>query len=136
MAHGDGKALDKVKTLAEGFGELHSSPYRPRLFVVLDSKHSAKKSRFCDLGVQQDNIQVWKNNGIEYYYPKKHVATSFMCDEWELQGADLGAEPITVKSITMSKVELANRIVPKVTLEDQLDPEILEFLAKLKRATV
>jgi hypothetical protein len=136
VAHGDGGALAKVKTLSEGFGDIHSSPYQPRLFVVLDAKHSAKKSRLVGQGVLQDNIQVWKNNGIEYYYPKKRVSAAFRCDEAELEGVDLGAEPVTVKSISMSKVDLANTVVPQVTVDDPLDPEISEFLDKVKRATM
>ncbi len=136
VAHGDGGALEKVMTLSEGFGDIHSSPYRPRLFVVLDAKHSAKKSRLVSRGVLDDNIQVWKNNGIEYYYPTKRVAAVFRCDEAELHGVDLGADPVTVKSISMSKVNLANTVVPQVTVDDPLDPEISEFLDKVKRATV
>lgn len=109
---GDGKAVDKVNTLSEGFGDIHSSPYRPRLFVVLDAKNSANKTRLIGKGVLEDNIQVWKNNGIEYYYPKKYVAAAFRCDEDELLGVDLGTKPVTVKSISMSKVDLANTVVP------------------------
>ena len=136
VAHGDGGALAKVNTLAEGFGDIHSSPYRTRLFVVLDAMHSAKKSRLIGQGVLDNNIQVWRSNGIEYYYPKKRVAAAFKCDEAELQGADLGAEPVTIKSISMSKSDLAKTVVPQVTVDDPLDPEILEFLKKVKQATV
>lgn len=136
VAHGDGGALAKVNTLAEGFGDIHSSPYRPRLFVVLDAKHSAKKARLVGHGLLDDNIQVWRNNGIEYYYPKKRVAGAFRCDETELRGVDLGTEPVTIKSISMSKVDLANAVVPKVDVDDPLDPEISEFLEKVKQATM
>jgi len=136
VSHGDGETLDKVNTIAEGFGDIHSSPYRPRLFVVLDAEHSTKKTRLVTRGVLNENIQVWKNNGIEYYYPKKHVAAVFRCDEAELQEVDLGAEPVKVKSISMSKVDLAREIVPRVTVDDSLDLEISEFLEKVKRAIV
>lgn len=135
VAHGDGSAPDKVHTLAEGFGDLHSSPYRPRLFVILDAKRSTKKSRLLRQGVLDDNIQIWKRNGIEWYYPKKYVAAAFRCDESELLNIDIGIEPIAVNSISMSKLDLAKTVVPKVTEVDILDPEILEFLHKLKRAT-
>ncbi|MDP1902229.1 MAG: AAA family ATPase [Rubrivivax sp.] len=135
VAHGDGGAPDKVHTLAEGFGDLHSSPYRARLFVILDAKHSTKKSSLIRQGVLDDRIQVWKHNGIEWYYPKKYVAAAFRCDEGELLGVDIGAERITVRTISMSKIELANAVAPKVTANDSLDPEIAEFIEKVKRAT-
>jgi len=35
----------------------------------------------------------------------------------------------------MSKLVLAKAVVPKVTADEMLDPEILEFLQKVKRAT-
>jgi hypothetical protein len=135
VAHGDGGSPNKVRTLSEGFGDLEASPYRPRLFVVLDAKFSTKTSSLVRLGVLDDHIQLWTRNGIEWYYPKKHVAAVFKCDESELQEVDLGTDRVTVKSISMSKVELANLVVPKVSLNDALDPEIVEFLNKVKKAT-
>ena len=135
VARGDGGTPDKVHTLAEGFGDLQSSPYRPRLFVILDAKHSTKKSSLTRQGVLDENVQIWDRNGIEWYYPRKHVAAAFRCDEGELQGVDLGSEHIAVKSISMSKVGLAKAVVPSVTVNDTLDPEIAEFLEKVKRAT-
>lgn len=64
VARGDGGAPDKVQTLSEAFG-LHTSPYRSRLFVVLDAKHDTKKTSLIRRGVLDDNIQIWTRNGIE-----------------------------------------------------------------------
>ena len=135
VAHGDGNLVGKVNTLAEGFGGIQSSPYRPRLFVVLDAKNSTKKAQLTRQGVLAENIQVWKNNGIEYYYPKKRIAEVFRCHEGELGGVNLGSDLVKVKSTSISKFELAKQVVSIVTRQDHLDSELSEFLEKVKRAT-
>ena len=135
VSHGDGRIPEKVQTLSEGFGELATSPYRPRLFVVLDARYSVKKSVLERQGVLPDNIHMWTRNGIEWYYPMKHVAAAFKCSEAELSGVDLGQERITVKAITYTKAELAKFVIPRVTLDDSLDAELTTFLDKVMRAT-
>lgn len=135
VARGDGGAEGKVQTLSEGFGNLHTSPYQPRLFVVFDAKYDAKKSSLIRQGVLNDNVQVWTKNGIEWYYPTRHVAAAFKCSEADLADVDLGHERITVNAITLSKMDLARFVVPRVTAGDNLHPELTTFLAKVKRAT-
>ena len=135
VSHGDGRIPEKVQTLSEGFGELAASPYRPRLFVALHAKYNVKKSPLERQGILSDNIHVWTRNGIEWYYPKKHVAAALKCSETDLTGVDLGQERITVKAITHTKAELAKFVTPRVTLDDSLDAELTTFLDKVKRAT-
>ena len=135
VSHGDGRIPEKVQTLSEGLGELTTSPYRSRLFVILDARYNVKKSALERQGVLPDNIHVWTKNGIEWYYPKKHVAAAFKCSEADLTGVDLGQERITVKAITHTKAELAKFVIPRVTLDDPLDAELTTFLDKAKRAT-
>ena len=135
VARGDGGIPDKIQTLSDGFGSLHTSPYRSRLFAVLDERHSMKRSALTRQGVPEENIHVWTKNGIEWYYPKTHVAAAFMCTESDLSGIDLGTEKITVGSITHSKIELANLVVQQLSLTDLLDLELESFLKNIERAT-
>ena len=135
VSHGDGRIPEKVQTLSEGFGNLATSPYRPRLFVVLDAMYNMKKSALERQGVLPDNIHVWTKNGIEWYYPKKHVAAAFKCSEVDLAGVDLGLERITVAATTYTKADLAKFVIPRVTLDDSLDAELTTFLDKVKTAT-
>jgi predicted ATPase len=92
VARGDGGAVEKVRTLSEGFGDLHTSPYQSRVFVVLDAQHDAKKSSLTRQGVLEGNIQVWAKNGIEWYFPRQHVTAAFKCNEAELVDVDFGKE--------------------------------------------
>lgn len=135
IAHGAGGAPDKVQTLSEGFGELQTSPYQRRIFVLLDSRQSTKRASLLRQGVLDDHIHTWTKNGIEWFYPKPHVAAAFMCTEAELAGVNLEADPITVNSITLSKAKLAEAVVARTALGDLLDAEVTAFLDKVKCAT-
>lgn len=135
VSHGDGRIPEKVQTLSEGFGTLATSPYRHRLFVILDAKHDMKKSALERQGVPTENIQVWTKNGIEWYYPKMHVAAAFKCSETELADVDLAQDRIVVNSISYTKSKLAEFVIPRVTRDDSLDPELTAFLSKVKAAT-
>ena len=134
VADGDGRIPEKVRTLSEGFGDLASSPYRTRLFVILDATYSVKRSALERLGVLPGNIHVWTKNGIEWYYPKKHVAAAFKCSEAELAGVDLGQDQISVHEISYTKSKLANFVIPRLSLADSLDQELTMFLEKVKAA--
>ena len=136
VSHGDGRIPEKVQTLSEGFGELSTSPYRPRLFVILDARYCVKTAVLERQGVFPDNIHVWTKNGIEWYYPKKHVAAAFKCSEADLTGVDLGQERITVMAITHTKADLARFVIPRVALSDSLDSELTTFLDKVRKATL
>jgi predicted ATP-dependent endonuclease of OLD family len=132
VAHGAGRVPDKVQTLSEGFGELQTSPYQARIFVLLDSRQSTKRASLLRQGVLDSNIQTWTKNGIEWYYPKPHVAAAFKCTEADLISVDLELDPITIGSITLSKAKLAEAVVARMTLQDALDAEVMEFLDKVK----
>ena len=135
VAHGAGGAPDKVQTLSEGFGELQTSPYQPRIFVLLDSRQSTKRASLLRQGVHDNNIHTWTKNGIEWFYPRPHVAAAFKCTEADLVGVDFEADALTIGSITLSKAKLAEAVVARMTVEDVLDAEVTTFLDKVARST-
>lgn len=57
-AGGDGEMYNKLHVLGEAFGDLASSPYRDRLFVVLDQRHGVSARRLETLGVRTSHITV------------------------------------------------------------------------------
>lgn len=63
-----------------------------------------------------------------------HVAAAFKCAEAELADVDLGHERCTFNSITLSKMDLARFVVPRIVTSDTLDPELVAFLDKVKGA--
>lgn len=63
--------IKEVLTIAGGLlTDIQRSPYRDRIFVVLDSVHSASLPEHLEkMGVLRENIVKWPLNGIEFYYP-------------------------------------------------------------------
>lgn len=63
--------IKEVLTIAGGLlTEIQRSPYRDRIFVVLDSVHSASLPEQLErMGVLHENIVKWSKNGIEHFYP-------------------------------------------------------------------
>lgn len=67
--------IKEVLTIAGGLlTDIQRSPYRDRIFVVLDSVHSASLPEQLEkMGVLRDNIVKWSLNGIEHFYPPSVV---------------------------------------------------------------
>lgn len=63
--------IKEVLTIAGGLlTDIQRSPYRDRIFVVLDSIHSASLPEQLErMGVPHENIVKWPSNGIEHFYP-------------------------------------------------------------------
>lgn len=86
---GDGEIQNKLNFFKEAFGDISTSPYRNRVFVVLDKINSVKIDRLVNQGLPRENINVWSMNGIEYYYPKELVSRTFNCSIDDLRSIDL-----------------------------------------------
>jgi hypothetical protein len=71
--------IKEVLTIAGGIlTDIQRSPYRDRIFVVLDSVHSASLPEQLErMGVMRENIIKWPENGIEYYYPPELINRIF-----------------------------------------------------------
>ncbi len=133
-AHGEGKVLDKIHYFKESFGDLASSPYRDRLFVLYDKTISTSLTRIENAGVRRDNIVVLTKNGIEHYYPPALVAEAFHCAEADVAGIPLGRDPVDHNGHRYSKYDLAKFVVERLTAMQPVHPEINTFLAKLRAA--
>jgi hypothetical protein len=133
-AGGDGEVQNKLNVLREAFGDLETSPYRDRLFVVLDKKHSLSVTRIEKQGVLKGNITVWSKNGIEYLYPEDLVATAFYCDAGELANGNFESDPIEFNGIRKSKKQLAQIVTEGMTATHPMHPELQELVWRLRAA--
>jgi hypothetical protein len=131
-AGSDGEMPEKINFLQQTFGELDTSPYRDRLFVLLDKRHSVKKAKVQKQRIPPENIVVWTNNGVEYLYPKRIVAAIFRCASSELDAANLESDPITLNGITRTKKELAALVSERLTPADTLTDELSGFLEHVR----
>jgi hypothetical protein len=130
-AGGDGKVYDKLKVLRDTFGDLATSPYRGRLFIVLDKRNSLSAARLEKQGVGKDNIIVWSKNGIEYFYPEHLIAAAFCCDIEELMQHSFERDPIEFNGIRKSKKELAQFVTESLTRDHSMHSELQGLIDRL-----
>jgi hypothetical protein len=129
-ANGDGEIKRYIHIAKNLLTDIQKSPYHNRLFVVLDSAHSAGiEDELQRLGVAKQNIVEWPNNGIEYHYPPKLMESIFP-----------GNDPISIEKDTVSrggisytKQQLVDLICNKLDSETEMDREFSGlFLNRLK----
>jgi hypothetical protein len=133
-AHGEGEVKHKLNFFREAFGDIASSLYRDRLFVVFDKQISSRLGRIENQGVLKGNLIILTKNGIEHFYPPELVAEAFCCDATELSGANLESDPIDFHGMRHTKKELAKFVADKLTAAHALHPEIRDFVGRLERA--
>lgn len=105
--------IKEVLHIAKGiFGDLQKSPYKDRVFVVLDAVHGAGlPEQLQQIGVESSNVVSWPRNGIEYYYPPSILDSIY----------GLGGEMHIVKDvisrngISYTKNELADKVCSALT---------------------
>jgi len=118
--------IKEVMSLARGFfTDLQRSPYRDRIFVVLDAVHSASlPSELVSMGLPSENVIVWSKNGIEYFYPEDALNKIYgLGGEIEISG-DL----VSRNGLTYPKVQLLEKVVPLLTEQTSYPPELVEKL--------
>lgn len=101
--------IKEVLTIASGLlTDIQRSPYRDRIFIVLDSVHSASlPDQLERMGVLRENIVKWPLNGIEHFYPPALVDRIFPgSGELEIVG-----DRVSRGGVEYHKNELAEKIV-------------------------
>jgi predicted ATPase len=113
--------IKEVLTIAKGLlTDLQRSPYRDRIFVVLDAVHSATlPQQLAEMGLPAENVIKWPLNGIEYYYPPAAVDAIYG-DGGALQ---IDGDRVSRNGLTYSKNELAEKIVSLLTPHMEMHPE-------------
>ncbi len=127
QASGDVKA--KVHAVKETLGDLAKSPYRDRLFVVLDKVHQSGLAPALEAqGVNPQNVVVWDKNGIEYYYPKEILAKIFSCGEDSLVDIPIQDDVIEINGIRRTKAALSEEVTSLLTSSASFPPEMVTKL--------
>jgi len=131
---GDGEIQKRLNFIKEAFGNLGFSPYRNRIFVVLDKTHSVKLERITRQGIPESNITVWSKNGIEYFYPRQLVAETFCCSLEEVDQINLENDPIAFNGITTSKKELSRVVSSAIDSEHALHVELNSLIESVRQS--
>jgi predicted ATP-dependent endonuclease of OLD family len=111
-------------------GDIEHSPYKDRLFVVMDQKHSVDVSKLEKAGMPKENIVVWDKNGIEYYYPEELMNEVLGTTHFSIED-----DIVSSKTISLKKTELAEKIVskmrPGLKYSAEFEEKLLNKLIKL-----
>ena len=125
--------IKEVLNIARGlFSDLQRSPYKDRIFVILDATHSAGlPAQLIGMGLPAENIVVWPRNGIEYYYPPALIDKIYGEGSGDIS---IDGDVISKNGISYSKADLAARVVAALTPETSMHPEFESlFLEPLSR---
>ena len=127
--------IKEVLSIAKGiFRDIQKSPYKDRIFVVLDATHSSSlPQQLEEMGIERTNIVVWPKNGIEYYYPPTVVDRIYGMGE-ELS---IDNDNISRNGLSYTKNQLADQVCAALTQDTQHHPEFHDlFLSKISERVV
>lgn len=123
--------IKEVLSVAKGiFNDIQKSPYRGRIFVILDSVHSfSLPEKLISMGVSEECIIKWDNNGIEFVYPPD------ILDKIYGNGGCIKIEKDNVErnGISYTKNELSHKVMLMLNENTTHSQEFLEkLLSKLE----
>lgn len=132
-ANGDGEIKRYLHITSGLLNGIQRSPYHDRLFVVLDSQHSAGLAQeISSMGVPKSRIIEWSKNGIEFFYPDEILDGIFGSGpEIEIEGS-----VVSRNGIRFNKTELAEKVCgairPETKMNSELKNKLLEKLDELR----
>lgn len=129
-AHSDSR-IKEVLNVAKGLlTDIQKSPYRDRIFVVLDAVHSVGlPDQLVEMGILKRNIVTWPKNGIEFYYPPSIVDKIFGGGQEIVISGDV----VSRNGISYTKNDLVDKVVALLTKVTPLHPDFdASFLALLR----
>lgn len=113
--------IKEVLNIARGlFADLQRSPYRDRIFIILDSVHSASlPKQLSDMGIPPTNVVVWPENGIEYCYPPTLVDKFFGTGE----KLTIESDVVSRNGVSYSKADLASKVSGSLAPDTPMHPD-------------
>ena len=122
--------IKEILNIAKGlFADIQRSPYRDRIFVILDSVHTAGlPDQLVAMGIPQDNIVVWPKNEIEFYYPPTLIDKIFGAGDEITIAGDL----VSRNGISHNKAELVGKVSSMLEANTEMHEEFeAQFLQRL-----
>lgn len=127
----------KIQGLREAFGDLTKSPLRNRIFVVIDSVHQKGLSaELVAMGVMENNIIIWDENGIEYVYPPSIMSSIYSCALEQIKEINIENDVVSLNGISKKKNELKNEVLSRITIDTEFPFEVESKLIDLIKAAV
>jgi hypothetical protein len=126
--------MKEVLNIAKGLlTDIQRSPYRDRIFAVLDSVHSSGlPEQIAAMGIPTEHIIVWPKNGIEYFYPSSIMDLIFGSGpEITIVG-----DTVSRNGISYNKNELAEKVVGLLQADTPMNTDLEKMLLKPVEATL
>lgn len=126
-ANSDSRIKEILNTVRNLLTDIQRSPYRERILAVVDSVHGAGlKQALVSMGLPEQNIIVWSNNGIEHVYPEDVLNTIFG-EAGEIQ---ISADIVSKNGISYTKADLSEKVCSRLLATSKMHPEFeSRFLA-------
>ena len=132
-ANSDSRMKEIIHVASSLFSDMQKSPYRERIIPILDSIHGGDiVSNLCNMGLRKENMIIWDNNGIEYYYPEKII------DDIYGTGGQLNIDndDISRNGISYKKAELSLKVCSRINSDTEYPKEFIsKFFSVIKAAT-
>lgn len=121
---GEGEMKKYLHIIQESLGDLMKSPYRERIFVLVDKNRTVKKRDFTKHGIPEENLVFLEKNGIEYYYPSEILSTIFGCGTDPCALLQIGDGTVEANGITKTKKSLCKAVIDQLTPASRIPDEI------------
>jgi predicted ATPase len=132
QCNSDSKISEYIYMAKNMFGDLNKSPYHNRILTIIDKIHqTGLKEKLLKQGIPDENIIIWSNNGIEYYYAEEIMVKIFgQYDELKIQG-----DIVSANGVEKKKNELVEEVVSilngKEIHNTEFNNKLLDRLEKL-----
>jgi len=124
-ANSDSRIKEVLNIVKGLFTDIQRSPYRDRVFVILDSVHSAGlPEQIVAMGIPRENVVVWPKNGIEYYYPPGIIDQIFGAGpEIVIVG-----DAVSRNGTSYTKADLVERVSARIEASTSMNPDFQSML--------
>jgi hypothetical protein len=132
-ANSDTRIKEILNTARNLLTDIQRSPYRERIIAVIDAVHgTGLRQALVNMGLPNDNIVIWSQNGIEYLYPAE------LLDSIYGAGGQLSITGDTVSrnGIIYTKAELSENVCSRLRSETLMSTEFEESLMRLVQKRV
>lgn len=130
QSNSDSKISEYIHMAKNMFGDLNKSPYHNRILAIIDSVHqNGLKNKLINQGIPEENIIIWNDNGIEYYYPEEIMFKIF----GQYDNIEILDDIVSANGITKKKNELADLVVEMMNGTEKFNAEFeTKFLKRLE----
>jgi hypothetical protein len=138
-ANTDGEIIQEIIKLEKVLLDLSKSPYKDRIFIITDKKHSSPTllSDIQKHKIPKEHIIEWDNNGIEFVYPIDVLKEIYNCSDKDASLLTIDEnENIVINGVQKSKKELCQTVVEKLTKDTTYPSEFVQKLVETLRKSI